>query len=379
MGFKKREIFYWSLFSSYGLFILLTLPYIVPFQRAIGKKLQSGLIPFVITSITLIFLMLVGYIFFIKKERKITRYIGIFLGSFLILLSVDILILRTSYPSSSKVVEFIHFFEYGLLTFFAYLALKQRVQTRLIYAWGVLLISLFGFVDETIQWIIPSRTGELKDALTNVVCAVTFQIFISQVIKPTTEFKKICCENYKALLKGIAALFFVVTIFVFFVNTGFLIFDEKIGYFISKFPKEDLLLLKKEGEKVIKTSEKMILTEPVVEKPKYWCIDDFYAEEAKFHIRTRNDLLKKNHFREGYSEQKILEKYYLPVLEGLNQNLPVNKVKEILYKIPDKQNRYFYRSPIRENMMTGGTKVAVLFLLIILSIVPLILDIVTDK
>ena len=128
MGLKKREIFYWSLFSLYGLFILLTLPYVVPYQRAIGKILHSELLPFIIGTIVVIFLLLIGYIYFVKKVRKISRYIGIFLGSSLIFLTAYLLILRTNYPASSKAVEFIHFFEYGFLSFLVYLPLKIRIK-----------------------------------------------------------------------------------------------------------------------------------------------------------------------------------------------------------------------------------------------------------
>ncbi|MBU1626677.1 VanZ family protein [bacterium] len=413
MELQKREIFFWSLFCLYGLFIILTLPYIVPIQRAIGSELQDILLPFVIITITIVFLLLVAYIFCIKRERRIKKYLGLLFGSSFILISVDILILRTSYPSALKAVEFIHFFEYGILSFFTYLSLRYRIKTRLVFIYSALIISIFGFVDEGIQWIIPSRVGELKDVLTNVFCAVAFQIFISQVVEPINGFKKIRMEDYKGLLKAFSALFFVTTIFVFFVNTGFLIFDEKLGYFRSKFSKEDLLYIKEERELLNSKKPTDKASKPIVVKPdtdirsnvynkgadshffpeigstllnilnspwhEYWCIDDFFAQEAKFHIKKRNDLLHGKHFRDAYFEEKILEKYYLPIMKALNQNLPESKVKEIFYKIPDRQNRYYYHSPIRENIMTGRTKVIVLFLLITLSITPLFLDILTDK
>ena len=138
MGIQRKELLYWLIFSVYGLLILSTLPYIVPMQRALGKNLQDKLILFIVVTIAGTFLILFGYIFFIKKERRLSKYLGILFGTALIGFTVYFLILRTDYALSSKAVEFIHFFEYGLLSYLAYLSLKFRITNRLVFVWGVL-------------------------------------------------------------------------------------------------------------------------------------------------------------------------------------------------------------------------------------------------
>jgi len=377
MKFQRKEIFYWSLFFFYGLFILATLPYIVPIQRALGRKLQDYLLLFIIITITLVFLILLAHIFFIKRERRVSKYLGVIGGTGLIGLTVYFLILRTNYSAASKAVEFIHFFEYGLLSYLAFIALRCRINNLLIYVWGVIVVSCFGYIDEGIQWVIESRTGELKDALTNVACAVTFQIFISQVSEPVKGFKKIEFHDFKLLLKGLSVFLVIITLFTILVNTGFEVFDHEVGYFKSKFTRDNLLSMKEERSQIIMIPNPKATQ--IVIKPDYWSITDFYAQEAKYHIKFRNDLLKDKHYRSAYCEELILEKYYEPVMLELNQKWPFEMRKEIFFKIPDRKNSYFYHSPLRENIITGVGKFIILFSLIILSIVPIIIDIMTDK
>jgi len=381
MKFNRKEIIYWSIFSLYTLFIIATLPYIVPFQRALGYKLADNLLTFIIISIALVFVLLISYIFFVKREKSLRKYLGILVGIILVAFTVWWLILSTTYSRASKAVEFIHFFQYGLLCFLAYLCLKDRIKNPLIFIWGAMIVSTFGFIDEGIQWIIPSRTGELKDSLTNIACAVTFQIFISQIVEPKSGYARINKHDWKGLLKGLTLLFVVVTLFVFFVNTGFKIFDEEIGYFNSKFTKEDLLEMKKYRDELFKRkSDKKIKesSEPIVIKPSYWGVTDYYAQEARFHIKHRNDLLKDKEFRASYSEQKILEKYYMPVVHELNENWSAHQRRSVFFKIPDLNNSYYYHSPLRDNIMVDSTKVFVIILLMLFSIIPLVVDFMTD-
>jgi len=63
--------------------------------------------------------------------------------------------------------ERLHMAEYGLLVFLAYWALRVRMETGWIYA-VILLYSLaIGFLDETVQGILPNRVYEFKDITTN--------------------------------------------------------------------------------------------------------------------------------------------------------------------------------------------------------------------
>jgi VanZ family protein len=379
MIISKKEILYWSLFSLYCLFILATLPYIVTFQRAMGQSLKDSLYAFIVLWIAKPSIIFFAYIFLDKQERRLSRYIGIIISILLIIGAVYYLILGTNYPASSKAVEFIHFFEYGLLCFLVFIALKERIHNPLVYIWGLLLVSIFGFIDEGIQWIIPSRTGEFKDALTNIACAITFQLFISQVIELPRGLRSINKQEIKVLLRGVSAFFVAMTIFVFLVNSGFVIFDKQIGYFNSRFVKEDLLSMKKqrensdEGIEIIKTKP-----QPIVIKPQKWGVTDLYEQEAKSHIRFRNDLLKWSGYRDAYAENKILEKYYDPMMKRLNQSWSKVQKKDIFKKIPDKKERYYYHSKMIDNILTGSTKIIILILLMTFSIFPLVLDLLTD-
>ena len=82
----------------------------------------------------------------------------------------------------------IHFFEYGILTFITFLSFTGN-EFRLSY-WKILIITIcltmFAYLDEFHQKIIPGRTYNIMDFLSNesgVVVAVIITIAIFNVIE----------------------------------------------------------------------------------------------------------------------------------------------------------------------------------------------------
>lgn len=65
--------------------------------------------------------------------------------------------------------ERLHLLEYGLLAFLLVRALRRNLDAPAAYAWSLGLTAVIGFGDETIQWVLPQRYFELKDAGLNVV------------------------------------------------------------------------------------------------------------------------------------------------------------------------------------------------------------------
>ncbi len=64
--------------------------------------------------------------------------------------------------------ERLHLLEYGLMAFLLHRALCIDRSTVPAYVWALALTSVIGFGDETIQWLLPQRFFELKDAALNV-------------------------------------------------------------------------------------------------------------------------------------------------------------------------------------------------------------------
>lgn len=64
--------------------------------------------------------------------------------------------------------ERLHLLEYGLMAVFLLRALRLNARPLPAYAGALVLTGVIGFGDETIQWILPQRFFELKDAALNV-------------------------------------------------------------------------------------------------------------------------------------------------------------------------------------------------------------------
>jgi len=80
--------------------------------------------------------------------------------------------------------EAIHFLEYGLLSFFIFKALSHRIRDWTIYIITILFVSLVGITDEFIQWLLPSRVWDYRDAGINALAAGIFMLLVWQGIKP---------------------------------------------------------------------------------------------------------------------------------------------------------------------------------------------------
>src|SRR5512133_1784612 len=82
--------------------------------------------------------------------------------------------LRTS-GSEIRLDYFIHFCEYGLLAFLAYLSSVNKNLTMSLkkYILVTLALALFAFLDEYHQIFIPGRTVNIKDTTSNLAGIIT--------------------------------------------------------------------------------------------------------------------------------------------------------------------------------------------------------------
>lgn len=62
-------------------------------------------------------------------------------------------------------VERVHFLEYGILGYLVFMATTDSWKRPFIYS--LLLVSIIGIGDETIQWFLPSRVGDMRDVFMN--------------------------------------------------------------------------------------------------------------------------------------------------------------------------------------------------------------------
>lgn len=110
------------------------------------------------------------FLFLILTTIALIHIIKINLGIFRIAASLAVISLafifawQQPYPS-----EKIHVLEYGLLGWLATRDLDKSKKAVATIFWAVLFVSIAGALDEAFQWILPYRTGEFRDVMTNII------------------------------------------------------------------------------------------------------------------------------------------------------------------------------------------------------------------
>lgn len=178
MQIRKERV--WLSLGIYTLLILVTLPLTPLLLNIYYKKLSFplGSVCYIIALI--IFLTIVVYLKFIRKEYRISVYLWFFALSFVYAL----LIFRQRIPA-----EKLHFFEYGLFSYFSHNAVeKDDVVARLLrfknsYLIAFILVLVISSIDEFIQYLLPNRVGELSDVFLNAISGVLGLMIIGLVLR----------------------------------------------------------------------------------------------------------------------------------------------------------------------------------------------------
>ena len=76
--------------------------------------------------------------------------------------------------------EKIHFIEYGFLAYLVFKAIRVDIQKPIVYGYAFLLTSIFGWIDEGIQYCLPNRYYQIEDVILNCVSAALglFLVFV---------------------------------------------------------------------------------------------------------------------------------------------------------------------------------------------------------
>lgn len=174
------------------------------------------------------------------------------------------------------------------------------------YIYGLLAATGLAFVDEGVQWLLPTRVGTLADVKLDVLSALVGVMYMALVVDVGRARWQLKAISSSKLLYGCALLTVLAAIFIDRVHLGYSIDHPSIGSFASRHDAHALL------EKSRSWSP-----QPVIEKPAWkavWRREDFYASEARYHISARNNLLVGLQPIEALKEQWILEVYYASYL-----------------------------------------------------------------
>jgi hypothetical protein len=208
-----------------------------------------------------------------------------------------------------NLVERLHFFEYGALSILAFYAFRRLLPDLSVYPFSVLYATWAGFADETFQYFVLSRWGDIRDILFDGSAATAGVLFVAFVIAPGGIERRFPPRGEAAVLAGLAFVLACVGGFFYEVHGGYTIRDPEIGTFRSYYPAAKLLSFSKE-----KNNRKWLEeSRTVFRGDRLWGIKDYFRVEGIKHYWEYMNLRKTGEVHKAAAERAILMKYYTPV------------------------------------------------------------------
>jgi hypothetical protein len=238
------------------------------------------------------------------RERRLSRY-GAILSA--IALAGAYSALSAGELPESNAVERFHFLEYGLITFLFYRAWLPLADAA-VFVLPLLAGVIVGTAEEWLQWFIPNRVGELRDIFLNAAAIVTGLLF-SAGVEPIRGFTlRFGAPSLHRVMRLSAATVVALGIFMHAVMLGYDIHDAEIGSFTSRYSEEQLPRLQEAKTEQWKA-------EPPPLTLRRLSREDQYLSEGLAHVRWRNRKWEAGDLRAAWNENRILEKYFAPVLD----------------------------------------------------------------
>ena len=307
--------------------------------------------------------------------------------------------------------EAVHFLEYGVLGFFLFKALSHHIKDKSIYITATLLTLLFGIFDEVIQWTIPQRYWDFRDAALNGLSGGLFQFALWKVVRPKVISERVNLKAFRIFSIVLSTCLVLLGLCV--INTPqrvawytqkipFLSFlqreepmsefgykhkDPNIGVFYSRLSTKKLEKLDEEKGKTYA----QILNDSAHRDYKqflreYNPISNPFLHELRVHIFRRdtyydkaqssiNQEEKKEFFLIAYKENLIIKKYF-------NQS-----IKNSIYFWDELKNMRIgsfidknktYESPVSSNLFLGFSEkniwTAIIIVIVLLLLINLVIS-----
>ena len=378
---REREWLSWLWVALWALLIFLT----IPFARDIIDlvKETSGLEVISYGVVLLTLLIGTAAIVFVVRRPGATPL------NLLILAGIaGIFIFLTFRLGQRNPAEALHYVEYGVLSLLLYRAFTHRFSDCGIYLAAILVGTIVGVLDESIQWLTPRRVFGFSDVWLNVTALALTQAAIAAGIRPkliagwpgsaslrrlcrvgilTVALMALCCLNTPERIAWYAEklplLAFIAEDGSVMVEYGYLHQDPETGTFRSRLTKEEILHLAREravtGARILDQYRERHQYQEFLDA--YDPIGDPFLHEARVHLFRRDIYVKRGDKAEdeetrrekhtvAYWENRILEKYYAPLLQASSYVWPPELKARI--EASAAQNAV-YESAVSEHLITA--------------------------
>ena len=208
------------------------------------------------------------------------------------------------YVAQPLFTETFHFIEFGVLAALFYRAWCGTGDWSMVVL-PLLAASIAGTVDEWYQWFIPIRAGEARDVGINCFAALCGLLVAAGVRPPSLAPLRF--GSRKRLIRWTAASAVVFAVFLHIVHSGHDVVDSEIGSFRSRWSRTELLEAGRDRARRWHTNPPLILQRVSRE--------DHYLTEGLWHAGRRNRFWASGDVKGAWRENRILEKFYGPVLE----------------------------------------------------------------
>jgi VanZ family protein len=238
------------------------------------------------------------------RERRAARF-----GAVAAALAIGVIYsaLNASDNAESNAVERFHFLEYGLLTWLFYRAWRPLGDGAILVL-PMLAGIIVGTAEEWLQWFIPNRVGELRDIFLNLAAIVCGLVFSLGVDPPARFVAALGPSSWARVMRLAAVTVLALAAFFHSVHLGYTLVDPDIGSFTSRYAPERLPALQAEKAERWKTSPPPIVLQRISR-------EDQYLSEGLAHVRWRNKQWDAGDINAAWNENRILEKYFSPVLD----------------------------------------------------------------
>ncbi|MEE8055275.1 MAG: VanZ family protein [Gammaproteobacteria bacterium] len=398
----EKEWVSWSFVALWSLIIFVTIPLARIIQGFVEEQWGRDTFTYLVIGVTLVAATAaVGYLKHVRAASPI-NYIWLFLVS-AVFISYTIQLRKA--PE-----EAMHFVQYGVLGVLSYRALCHRIRDVSIYFAAAIIGAIVGMVDETIQWITPSRYWGLRDIWLNFFAASLSQVAIAKGLNPTvisgppvaSSVRLLCRLSAVALLllgvslvntpariawyaDRIPILEFLQTNRSVMAEYGYLYVDPVIGTFRSRFSPLELGAVDADrGTEAARILDRFRGDRATYLRflEKYTAANDPFVHEARVHLFRRDRYFEKSEkvkhnierYRDyltvAFRENQIMEKYFKNTLHHSTYVLPPEQVAYLReHLLPD----HDYESPvsrslftrIREGQLIGALALALLGLLVV--------------
>jgi VanZ family protein len=287
-----------------GALVVVSAPFMGEIRRWIRLQFPGHFVAIVGGAVGIAAAGAIGWALMRVRERRLWRY-----GFVVAAVALAVVYSRWSAlgNAESDVVERVHFVEYGVLAWLFYRAWRPLGDATVLPL-TFLSATTVGTFEEWFQWFIPARVGEVRDVLLNAA-AIACGILISLAVRPLDHFARSSQKALAHLAFTTAIAVAALAGFVDSAHIGHEIRDPEAGTFRSIYESGRLLALAEHRNAEWATNPPRVRPRPVSR-------EDQYASEGLLHVQARNNAWSAGDVRSAWFENRILEKYFAPVLDA---------------------------------------------------------------